>query len=141
MAADDAPSVRRCIRRFCVAQPNVRTQQYLRGLETLTAERRESPGRSAYPRRRRCDENPRIAAKFRRVSKVGTALATGPLHQLDPALPVKETFVKTLHLMLLMLVALAAAGCNTTRGFGQDVEATGEAIEETAEDAKDDDDR
>lgn len=83
--------------------------------------------------------NPRIASKFRRASKVGTALATERLHQLDPAPPVKETFVKILHLMLLMLVALAAAGCNTTRGFGQDVEATGEAIEETAEDARDDD--
>lgn len=49
--------------------------------------------------------------------------------------------MKILYLMLLMLVALAAAGCNTTKGFGQDVEATGEAIEETAEDAADDDER
>lgn len=49
--------------------------------------------------------------------------------------------MKILYLMLLMLIALAAAGCNTTEGFGQDVEATGEAIEDTAEDAADDDDR
>jgi predicted small secreted protein len=62
-------------------------------------------------------------------------------HTLDPALPVKETFVKIQYLMLLMLVALAAAGCNTTKGFGQDVEATGDAIEDTADDAMDDDDR
>lgn len=49
--------------------------------------------------------------------------------------------MKILYLMLLMLTALAAAGCNTTEGFGQDVEATGEAIEETARDTADDDDR
>jgi predicted small secreted protein len=63
------------------------------------------------------------------------------VHRLDPAPPAKETLVKILYVMLLMLVALAAAACNTTRGFGQDVEATGEAIEETAEDAADDDER
>ena len=35
----------------------------------------------------------------------------------------------------LSLMALAAAGCNTVEGAGQDVEATGEAIEDTAQDA------
>ena len=35
------------------------------------------------------------------------------------------------------LTAIVLAGCNTTRGVGEDVEATGEAIEEAAEDAKD----
>lgn len=30
----------------------------------------------------------------------------------------------------------ALAGCNTISGFGQDVEATGEAISDTAEDTK-----
>ena len=49
--------------------------------------------------------------------------------------------MRILYLMLLFLVALTAAGCNTTEGFGKDVEATGEAIEDTAEDASDDDDR
>ena len=49
--------------------------------------------------------------------------------------------MRILYLMLLFLAALAAAGCNTTEGFGQDVEATGEAIEDAAEDATDDDDR
>jgi len=48
--------------------------------------------------------------------------------------------VKVLYLLALFLVALATSACNTTRGFGQDVEATGEAIEETAEDTMDDDD-
>ncbi|MEO1581786.1 MAG: entericidin A/B family lipoprotein [Pseudomonadota bacterium] len=31
---------------------------------------------------------------------------------------------------------LVLAGCNTTEGFGEDVEATGEAIEETARKTK-----
>ena len=39
--------------------------------------------------------------------------------------------------LLLSLAAILIAGCNTTRGFGQDVEATGEAIEEAAEETKD----
>ncbi|MAN74413.1 MAG: entericidin, EcnA/B family [Henriciella sp.] len=33
------------------------------------------------------------------------------------------------------LLALAAAACNTVEGAGEDVEATGEAIEDTANDA------
>ncbi len=41
-----------------------------------------------------------------------------------------------LKLVLVMLGLLGLAACNTTRGFGQDVEATGEAIEETAEDTQ-----
>ena len=48
--------------------------------------------------------------------------------------------MKVLYLLALMLVAFAASACNTTRGFGQDVEATGDAIEDEAEDAMDDDD-
>lgn len=38
--------------------------------------------------------------------------------------------------LLLTFSAILVAGCNTTRGFGQDVEATGEAIEEAAESTK-----
>lgn len=34
----------------------------------------------------------------------------------------------------LSLMALMAAACNTVQGAGEDVEATGNAIEETAED-------
>lgn len=37
---------------------------------------------------------------------------------------------------LLSLMTIALAGCNTTRGLGQDIEATGEKIEEVAEDTK-----
>ena len=48
--------------------------------------------------------------------------------------------MKMLYLLMLIIVAIATSACNTTRGFGQDVEATGEAIEDTAEDAMDDDD-
>lgn len=46
--------------------------------------------------------------------------------------------MKILYLLTLMLVAVAASACNTTRGVGQDVEAAGDAIEDTANDAMDD---
>lgn len=46
--------------------------------------------------------------------------------------------MKLLYLLTLILIALATSACNTTRGFGEDVEATGDAIEDTAEDATDD---
>ncbi len=39
-------------------------------------------------------------------------------------------------LILTMLFAGGIAGCNTTRGIGQDVEAAGEEIEEVAEEAE-----
>lgn len=45
--------------------------------------------------------------------------------------------MKIFYLFALFLAALATSACNTTRGFGQDVEATGDAIEETAQDAED----
>jgi len=35
-----------------------------------------------------------------------------------------------------LLSPLALAACNTTEGFGRDVQSTGEAIEDTAEDAE-----
>jgi predicted small secreted protein len=47
--------------------------------------------------------------------------------------------VKVLYLLALFLVALATSACNTTRGFGEDVEEVGEEIEDTAEDTTDDD--
>lgn len=34
-------------------------------------------------------------------------------------------------------MAFGLSGCNTTQGLGEDVEAAGEAIEETAEEAED----
>lgn len=38
-----------------------------------------------------------------------------------------------------MLIAMGSwvSGCNTTRGVGQDVEATGEAVQDAAENASD----
>ena len=39
--------------------------------------------------------------------------------------------------VLIGMFGAAAAGCNTTRGIGQDIEATGEKIEEVAEETKD----
>lgn len=45
-----------------------------------------------------------------------------------------------LHAFLVALALTAAAvtlsACNTTEGFGRDVEAAGDAIEDTAEDAQ-----
>lgn len=38
--------------------------------------------------------------------------------------------------LLVTLFGTVLAGCNTTRGIGQDIEATGEVIEEPADDAK-----
>ena len=37
---------------------------------------------------------------------------------------------------MLTLILAGLAGCNTTRGVGQDVQAAGDAIEETAEEAE-----
>jgi predicted small secreted protein len=53
--------------------------------------------------------------------------------------PKQEVSVKVLYLLALILVGFATSACNTTRGFGQDVEATGDTIEDTADDAMDDD--
>ena len=49
----------------------------------------------------------------------------------------KDTVMKKNPIMIagISLMALLAAGCNTVEGAGEDVEATGEAIEETANDA------
>lgn len=44
-----------------------------------------------------------------------------------------QFLAKSLLLTLLFLGGLSA--CNTTEGFGEDVEATGEAIEEEAEES------
>lgn len=38
--------------------------------------------------------------------------------------------------LLLLLAALGLAGCNTTRGLGQDVEALGDNISEEAQENK-----
>ena len=43
---------------------------------------------------------------------------------------------KTLALLLSMF-AFGVSACNTTAGLGRDIEATGDAIEDVAEDAKD----
>lgn len=40
-------------------------------------------------------------------------------------------------LLLIAGAALIAAGCNTTKGVGQDMQSVGEAIEDAADDAKD----
>lgn len=39
--------------------------------------------------------------------------------------------------LALVLMGASVSACNTTEGFGRDVQATGEAIEDTAEDAHD----
>lgn len=40
-------------------------------------------------------------------------------------------------LALMFLVLLAGAGCNTIEGAGEDIEAGGKVISETAEDTRD----
>jgi predicted small secreted protein len=42
-----------------------------------------------------------------------------------------------LKLAMILLALLGLAACNTTKGIGKDVEATGEKIQETAQDASD----
>ncbi|MGB5247476.1 MAG: entericidin A/B family lipoprotein [Woeseia sp.] len=37
------------------------------------------------------------------------------------------------YMMILMAFGLSMTACNTTRGFGEDVEATGEAVQDVAE--------
>ena len=37
--------------------------------------------------------------------------------------------------LVMVLLGLAVSGCNTTEGFGKDVQSTGKAIEDTAEEA------
>lgn len=38
-----------------------------------------------------------------------------------------------LYMFILFAAGLSMAACNTTRGFGEDVEATGEAVQDVAE--------
>lgn len=44
--------------------------------------------------------------------------------------------MKALMIALLGMFALSLAGCNTMEGVGQDVKATGGAVEKAANDAK-----
>lgn len=48
------------------------------------------------------------------------------MRTLNPVLPI-----------LLAVMAVSTAACNTTRGMGEDVEATGEAVQDAAQDAED----
>lgn len=45
--------------------------------------------------------------------------------------------LKYLTITTFLAVTALVAGCNTTAGFGEDVESVGDAIEDTANDAKD----
>jgi entericidin B len=46
--------------------------------------------------------------------------------------------IRALAILALSITSLALAACNTTAGVGKDVKATGNAIEDTANDAKQD---
>lgn len=46
--------------------------------------------------------------------------------------------MKNLILLAWMLVLVGLSACNTTRGVGEDIEATGEATQEAAEDVEED---
>jgi predicted small secreted protein len=47
-----------------------------------------------------------------------------------------ETAMNKLALILMLIFAGALSACNTTRGFGEDVAATGEGIQKVAEDTE-----
>lgn len=44
---------------------------------------------------------------------------------------------KILTLLLISMLGLGLAGCNTTKGLGKDIEKAGDHIEEAADDAED----
>ncbi|GJM10344.1 MAG: hypothetical protein DHS20C11_26200 [Lysobacteraceae bacterium] len=44
---------------------------------------------------------------------------------------------RLMQLLLLTILGLGIAGCNTTRGLGQDIEQAGDHIEDAADDAED----
>lgn len=44
---------------------------------------------------------------------------------------------RLMQLLLLTILGLGIAGCNTTRGLGQDIEQAGDRIEDAADDAED----
>lgn len=48
--------------------------------------------------------------------------------------------MKNLVFLALIFAMFGVTACHTTRGVGQDIEATGDAIEDTAEDAMDEED-
>jgi predicted small secreted protein len=72
------------------------------------------------------------------VKCVGTAASRQP----ERAITAKETLtmkrILTVGSWVMMLASMAfVAACNTVEGAGQDIEATGDAIEDAADDAKD----
>ena len=44
----------------------------------------------------------------------------------------RKTYSALIPFLLLAFFGLALAGCNTTQGFGEDLESAGEAIQEEA---------
>ena len=44
--------------------------------------------------------------------------------------------MKSLTVILVLLAAFSLSACNTTRGLGEDIEATGEGIQNAAEQAE-----
>lgn len=54
---------------------------------------------------------------------------------LDPTLG-KEVSLKKIALLAWMALTLGLAACNTMRGAGEDVEATGEGVQDAAEDTE-----
>lgn len=47
-----------------------------------------------------------------------------------------KTLRKAVPITLILLLGVGLAGCHTTAGIGQDLEAAGSAIEQEAEEAK-----
>ena len=55
---------------------------------------------------------------------------------MDRPIPTKEPKVKSIAIVILGMFALSLSACNTVEGAGKDVKATGDAVENSAKDAK-----
>jgi predicted small secreted protein len=69
---------------------------------------------------------------FRSSSTSATSLHTGNIVTTHP----KDAEMKTLIALITTIALGALAGCNTIEGAGQDVKATGQAVEKAANQAK-----
>jgi predicted small secreted protein len=65
----------------------------------------------------------------------GVAACSGSIHQTMEGL-IMNKYLSHMAFTVLLLAHFGLAACNTAEGFGEDVQSTGEAIEDSAEDVK-----